>query len=961
LAKATPPAARRPCPRCDKKRLAADAVFGIVKKSHGPALAQPPAAEMSFMRRTCLPMLLLLLLVPLTAHAGANDPPDGDALFEAKIRPILTTHCVQCHGPKKQSGGLRLDARASALATTDRGTIVVPGAPEKSVLIHAVRQTGELKMPPKGKLPTDAIDALALWIKLGARWPDGKAGTASDPATLAWKTHWAFQPVRKPALPPTRDSQWPGTPIDRFILAKLEDRGLRPSAPADRRVLIRRVTFDLIGLPPTPEEVQAFVADTSASAYEKVIDRLLSSPHYGERWGRYWLDVARYADTKGYVFFEENNFPWAWTYRDYVIRAFNDDLPYDRFLMEQLAADRLALGEDRQPLTALGFLSLGGRFMNNVHDIIDDRIDVVTRGLMGLTVGCARCHDHKYDPISQQDYYALYGVFASSTEPTIPPLFQPAPATEQYAKFHKELKAREQKLTDFVKAKHAELIAGARQRVAEYLLAAHAQRDQPSTDDFMLIADTNDLNPTMIVRWQKYLERTRKTHDPIFAPWHALADLPEENWPARAVPALAKVSGNPLICRALTDHPPKKLTDVAQQYATVLHAVEKKCKESKQVPLPDAAEEQLRLVFHGPDAPPNVALLPYGDLSLLPDRASQSKLQELRKALEKWRATGPGAPPRAMVLEDLETPLDPYVFLRGNPSNRGDTVPRRLPRLLAGAQPQPFTHGSGRLELARAIASRDNPLTARVIVNRLWQYHFGRGLVTTPSDFGLRSEPPSHPELLDWLAARFMADGWSLKRMHKQMLLSSAYQQASDDRPDGRAADPDNRLLWKMSRQRLDFEATRDALLAVAGKLDRAIGGPSVQSPMAPTATRRTLYSFLDRLNMPGLFRTFDFPSPDATSPQRDNTTIAPQALFLMNHPLVMECARNVLRRPEIAAEKDAATRIERVYQLLFGRPPAAAEVALSCAYVSTGSDRQLAWERYVHALLQSNEFAWVD
>jgi hypothetical protein len=902
-----------------------------------------------------------LLVTGANAQAGADDPAAA-AFFEAKIRPLFVTHCLKCHGPTKQNAGLRFDTPARLLATGERGPVVVPGDPDKSVLIQAVRQTGELKMPPKGKLAAGEIDALAAWIKMGAPWPQTKAIGAPDVATPASQPHWAFQPVRKPPVPATRDREWAVTPIDAFVLAKLEQKGLRPSEAADRRTLLRRVTFGLIGLPPPPEEVEAFVGDPSSVAYEKAVDRLLANPHYGERWGRYWLDVARYSDTKGYVFFEENNFPWAWTYRDYVICAFNDDLPYDRFIVEQLAADRLQLGADQRPLTALGFLTLGGRFMNNVHDIIDDRIDVVTRGLMGLTVGCARCHDHKYDPLSQRDYYSLYGVFASCAEPTVPPLFQPPPATEEYAKFEKELAAHEKKLTDFVKAKHAELIAGARERVAEYLLAAHALRDQPGTDDFMLIADTNDLNPTMIVRWLKYLERTRKAKDPVFAPWHALAGLAEKEWPAAATKvAAAPERANPLVLRAVTEKPPTSLAELAKRYAEVLHAAEKKWQATKTAPLPDPAEEQLRLVFHGADAAANVALLPYGDLSLLPDRASQAKLQELRKALEKWRAGGPGAPARAMALDDLPTPVESYVFLRGNPSNRGETVPRQLPRLLTGDRDRPFKDGSGRLELARAIAHADNPLTARVLVNRLWLHHFGQGLVTTPSDFGVRSNPPSHPELLDWLAVRFVEDGWSIKKLHRLILLSRVYQQRSDDRKDGRAADPENRLLWRMNRRRLDFEGTRDALLAVAGKLDRTVGGPSVQNALAPGATRRTLYSFLDRLNVPGLFRTFDFPSPDATSPQREQTTIAPQALFLMNHPLVIECARNVLRRPEIAAEPDVEKRIDRVYRLLLGRSPAPPELQLAREYLDASGTSTTAWERYVHALLQTNEFVWID
>jgi hypothetical protein len=395
------------------------------------------------------------------------------------------------------------------------------------------------------------------------------------------KRHWAFQPVRKPALPAVRDGAWPRTSVDRFVLAKLEEKGLTPSPPADRRTLIRRATFDLLGLPPTPEEVAAFEADPAPDAYERLIDRLLASPRYGERWGRHWLDVARFADTKGYVFFEEAQFPWAWTYRDYVVRAFSDDLPYDRFLLEQLAADRLSLGKDRRPLTALGFLTLGGRFMNNAHDIIDDRIDVVTRGLLGLTVGCARCHDHKYDPISMRDYYSLYGVFASCAEPTVPPLFEDPPATPQYAAFAKEMQAREAKLKEFVKAKHDELVRSAKTRVAEYLMAAHAQRDQPTTEEFMLLADGGDLNPTMIVRYQKYLERARKGRHPVWAAWHALADLPDKDFAAQAPAVCAQLTKpdsshpvNPLVAAAFAAKPPKTLNEAAQRYGELLNAAE---------------------------------------------------------------------------------------------------------------------------------------------------------------------------------------------------------------------------------------------------------------------------------------------------------------------------------------------------------------------------------------------------
>jgi hypothetical protein len=924
------------------------------------------------MRRALL-VLLTWLLLAATAAAGGVAPEQAD-FFERRVRPILAEKCFACHGPEKQRSSLRLDSREALLRGGDRGKVIVPGDADNSPLVQAVRRTGDLKMPPKELLSPQAVEDLVAWVRMGVPWPRDKTAIGPNQGQ-PWQRHWAFQPVRKPDLPTVKDRAWAQSPIDRFILARLEAKGLTPSPPGARRTLIRRVTFDLVGLPPTPEEVATFEADTAPGAFARVVDRLLASPHYGERWGRYWLDVARYADTKGYVFFEQPEFPWAWTYRDYVIRAFNEDLPYDQFVLHQLAADRLPLGSDRRPLTALGFLSLGGHFMNNQQDILDDRIDVVTRGLLGLTVSCARCHDHKFDPIPQRDYYSLYGVFASTVEPPVPPLFEPPPRTAAYAAFDKELKVREKKLTDFVRQKHALLVGGARSRVAEYMLAAHALRNQPSTEEFMLIADGGDLNPTMLVRWKAYLDRTARRHHPVFAPWNTLAAASPAEFATKAAELAARLAGPPnparpvnlLVAEAFAGTPCKDITDAARRYGTLLNGVDKAYRQAvaargeRAVPkLPDPAEEELRQVFYGPDAPPNVPMPPLGDLHLLPDRPSQAKLQELLKALETWRATGPGAPPRAMVLEDAPAPSEARVFLRGNPNNPGEAVPRRFLSVLAGENPRPFHDGSGRLELARAIADPQNPLTARVIVNRVWLHHFGAGLVRTPSDFGLRSEPPTHPELLDWLAATFVEDGWSLKKLHRQILLSQTYQQQSVDRREGKSVDPENLLLWKMNRRRLDFEALRDSLLAVAGRLERKVGGPPVRDIMSPAATRRTVYGYLDRQNLPGLYRTFDFPSPDASSPQRDTTTVAPQALFLMNSPFVIECARNLARRSELAAEKDLACKVARLYRLLYGRRPTSEEMAVALDYVSENPSA-VAWERYGQALLLANELVFID
>jgi mono/diheme cytochrome c family protein len=687
--------------------------------------------------------------------AVAQEPTVNDRFFEARIRPVLIERCVKCHGPKKQEMGLRLDGPDGVARGSEAGLVVVAGDVEASTLIEAVRYGGATKMPPEGRLPDAVVADFESWVKQGASWPSQQAA-ASAPKLEDPRSHWAFQRVNAQAPPKFDAAFWGRSPIDSFIYSKQLQAGVSPSPAADRPTLLRRVTFDLLGLPPSPGEVEAFVADEAPGevAFAKVVDRLLANPRYGERWGRHWLDVARYADTKGYVFLEEANYPWAYTYRDYVVRAWNADLPYDQFLIEQLAADRLDQYDDQRPLAALGFLTVGGRFMNNPHDILDDRIDVVTRGLMGLTVTCARCHDHKFDPVSQQDYYALYGVFASSVEPPVPPTFEPTADTDEYRAFAAELSARESKLAEFIRAKHTELVHSARDRMDEYLRFAHEHRAQPTTEEFMQIADASDLNPVVIGRWRAALDRMRRLHDPVFAPWFALEEIESANFEHVAQETLAQLQVepqrpiNPLVAKALTSARPPTLADAARVYRDLLHANDAVVDDfSRRADLehrnerthPDAARADLWRVSHGPDAPSDVPFNPEGDLGLLPDRPSQETLKQLRTAVEQWRVSGPGAPPRAMTLVDLATPVEPRVFLRGNPNRPGASVPRRVPEILCVGTPEPFQTGSGRLELARAIVASDNPLTARVLVNRVWMHHFGTPLVATPSDFGLRT------------------------------------------------------------------------------------------------------------------------------------------------------------------------------------------------------------------------------
>jgi hypothetical protein len=935
------------------------------------------------MRLLVLMGLNLVLAGACRVAASDDVPPSPDdiAFFENKVRPILADNCFECHGPKKQEAGLRLDSRERVLKGSDNGPVVSVGEPDQSLLVAAVRRGGDVEMPPEKVLPAEAVATIEDWVRRGLPWPLDDTGTTSQTADPA--AHWAFQPIRRPALPAVQAADWPRNAVDRFILARLESAALRPAPPADRKTLIRRATFTLLGLPPTPDDVAAFEQDDSPEAFTRLIDRLLTSPRYGERWGRYWLDIARYADNKGYIFFEEPKYPWAYTYRDYVVESLNEDLPYDRFISEQLAADQLDLGDDRSRLRALGFLTVGGHFMNNVHDIQDDRIDVVTRGLMGLTVTCARCHDHKFDPVTQADYYGLYGVFRSCTEPLIPPLFTVPPDTDEYRQFDAELTKRLAALDDFIHKKHTELVTSARERVGEYLMAAYNTKDQPSTEGFMLLNEPGDLHPYVVQRWWVHLDRVKRGFDPIWSVWHEFAALPSEGFATEAAVVCERLRNrnpaepqfNALVVQAMTEPPPQTMQEVADRLANLLKETESQWAAAKQQALDNGApeppglnepgREQLRLVFHGEGSPPNIPLLSgWGFLTLLPDRPAQGEFEKLLKEVEQWSMTGAGAPARAMVLLDSTEPYQPRVFLRGNSDRPGADVDRRFPAFLDhdGA---PFTQGSGRLELARHIASPDNPLTARVLVNRVWLHHFGIGLVPTPGDFGLRCDPPSHPDLLNWLASEFMAHGWSLKWLQREILLSATWQQgaAADAATTARArdVDADNRLLWQRTARRLDFEGTRDALLAVSGRLSDALGGPPVDLFADPTPPRRTLYGFMDRLDMPNLLRTFDVPTPDTTSPQRDTTTVASQALFLMNGPWARTAAADLLNRPEVRAAMGTEERTERVYQLLFSRMPTADEQQMATAYLGTEPMEDEDWVRLIHALLLTNEFVFVD
>ena len=813
-------------------------------------------------------------------------------------------------------------------------------------------------------------------------WPSGghdlPALSAADRAGDHRATHWAYQPVTRPPLPPLGNSQSAiRNSIDAFVLARLEAANLTASPAADRRTLIRRATYDLVGLPPTPDEVEAFAADPAPDAYERLIDRLLASPHYGERWGRHWLDVARYADTKGYAFAQERKYPYSYTYRDYVIRALNDDLPYDQFVIEQLAADRLERQDGNASLAALGFLTTGRKF-NNAQDDLDDQIDATTRGLLGLTVACARCHDHKYDAIPTEDYYSLYGVFASASPPAELPLLGPQEDSEEFRKFEEDLAKLRGEMDKFAAEKHAEFLDQTRRQSADYLarVAAGTQNTLLAKLPFLSL-DPKDLRPRMIQRWQRHLDQHAKADHPVLGPWSELIKLPNENFPERAAPVLAKwqvqAAGcekgqlNPLVKAALAADAPATRMDIARIYGKLFTDAYEQWKaagasdEALGKLSPEA--RQLAELLVGKESPTDIDR---GDVRQYLNRADRNKYSELQKKVESFQATSPLAPPRAMSLVDNAQPTEPRVLVRGSPDRPGKQVPRHFLLVMTSAERQPFVKGSGRLELAEKIVAPENPLTRRVIVNRLWMHHFGEPLVATPSDFGIRCEPPSHPELLDWLASELLDSDWSLKSLHRTIMRSATYQQASLDRPECRAIDPENRLLWRANRRRLELEAVRDSLFAISGLLHEQMYGRPIELTTAPFSPRRAVYGFIDRQDLPNLFRVFDIASPDSSTPRRPRTTVPQQALFFMNSPLVVEQAQALAARPEVAGTSDSAAQIAALYRLVLARAPDAGELALGQEFLAAAEADSNAMKltpvaQLAQLLLLTNEVMYVD
>jgi hypothetical protein len=824
-----------------------------------------------------LRIVLLCLVVPWTARVAAQS--DGIEFFEQKIRPVLVERCYQCHSAEseKLKSDLRLDTAEGMRKGGKSGqAAVVPKNAAGSLLLTAISYTNsDLQMPPKKQLSGSVVADFVAWVQMGA--PDPRTNGA--PAIRRGDDHWAFKPVKAPKLPDVKDKSWPRNEIDYFILDKLEQAGLRPAPAADERTLIRRAYFTLHGLPPSAQE-----------GWDGLIDRLLASPRYGERWGRHWLDVARYSDTKGYVYSdrEEPRFVYSHTYRDWVIEALNRDLPYDQFLKLQIAADLMDC--NREDLAAMGFLTLGRRFLGVVHDIIDDRIDVLTRGTQALTVSCARCHDHKFDPISTQDYYSLYGVFQASSESIVP-----IGSTDSYPNYEKELRKRSQDLTNAFEKIREDLANHARKKTTDYLLAQKTAHLLPSEEFYEILAP-DELNPVFVRQWQQYIQR-RPNNDPVFGAWH------RQGKPAD--------SDNPLVREAL-----QKTNDLPRAYGELFVRIHKKWQDTKKL---DPDEEPLWQALYGNDAPVYPPKGSYTDQQFFFDEGGRVKLGKMLRDIDLLNITHPMAVPHAGILEDKPDPHNPRVFKRGNPVNRGEEVARQYLEVIAGKQRKPFTHGSGRLEMAEIIASPGNPLTARVLVNRIWHLHFGTGLVKSTSDFGTRADAPSHPELLDYLADRFVKEGWSIKKLHRLILNSRTWQQSSEG--SAPSIDPENRLLSRMNRQRLDLEAMHDFMLAASGELNCKMGGRGVKLFSRPSPARRAVYGYIDRQFLPSIYRTFDFANPDLHTPSRLLTTVPQQSLFFMNSPFVVERAQALT-----ASLEHDEKGVGQLYRRLFQREPSQRE-----------------------------------
>jgi cytochrome c553 len=899
-------------------------------------------------------------------------PPD---YFETRVRPILAATCYDCH-TDDEKGGLRLDSREAVLKGGESGPAIVPGDPENSLLIQAVRQMpGKPKMP-KGKAPklTEAdIAVLAEWIRAGAPWPaaaggaaPGPTATAKDkPITAEQRAFWSFQPLHATAAPAVTRTDWPRTDIDRFVLAALERAGLSPAGTADKRTLIRRATLDLTGLPPAWEEVSAFEKDDSPDAFAKAVDRLLASPQYGEHWGRLWLDIARYGEDdyrsldpmgRGY-----NPYPNAYLYRDWVIKAFNDDLPYDQFVKAQLAGDLMDEKVRVRMLPALGFLGLGPWFYDNGAveitraDERNDRVDAVSRGFLGLTVACARCHDHKYDPIPTKDYYSMAGVFLNTKYAEYP--LVPKSEVEAYTGQDKRIDKKKELLEEFLETESRQLAEALAFQSSKYMKAAWRVTGDPK-EDLSRTVEKQKLDYELLDRWVRFLAKPPRFY-PDLTKWQEMikrggtadeaATLADE-FQARLVDVMfeqktVKEENDIIKAKALPGTKKKERAKLPSDFVTNDDfcpgcGLELKSMSIEKTSLwSDVFERDMQDGVDPQQSPDKVkpALLAFRGWGLERQLSAERRayITDLRTEIETLEKKL--GPKYVFVhgVADVEKPQNLKVALRGSAYKTGDEAPRRFLSVLCPGEPAPFTSGSGRLELATAIV--EQPIAMRVIVNRLWKGHFGTGLVDTPSNFGVTGERPTNPALLEYLAQLFIDRKLSIKALHREIMLSRVYQLRTEDIAANAEKDSGNRLYWRMNRQRMTAEQIRDSVLAVAGELDLKAGGPS--APLTPLAKRRTVYGKISRYKLDQYLQLFDFPAANISAEKRFTTNVPLQRLFFMNSDFMQQYAEVLATR--VGDQPDARARITKAYRLIFGRDPVEAEIAAGLEYLATEPMKQ--------------------
>jgi hypothetical protein len=965
-------------------------LFYVLADAQSPVTSQPkaPVPEAS------PPVSQTSGIQPALATQGAvaAASPAAD-YFETRVRPILANSCYGCHAAAATSG-LRVDSLSALLKGGNSGPAIVPGSPEKSLLIQAVKQTGELKMPKGGHLKPDEIATLEDWVKMGAPWPNSSqtAVVPSGPEiTPEQKKFWSFQPVHNPPVPSVADKKWPTTELDRFVLAKLEEQGLTPVPLADKRTLIRRATYDLTGLPPTASEIEAFENDHSRQAYGNLLDRLLASSRYGERWGRHWLDVVRYGedDVRGLDPMGRGYMPWsgAYFYRDWVIQAFNDDMPYSTFVKAQLAGD-LFPPENRQKfLAGTAMLGQGPWIWDQAEpvqgraDERNERVDMVTRGLLGLTIACARCHNHKYDPILQKDYYGLIGVFASTTYNEYP--VNSTATVLAWQRKQDQLMALRKELREFTQSESEQLSEILAHESAKYMVAAWRVSGEPKMplDE---VAPRDKVDPEMLERWVNYLKTPKKQY-PFLKDWQAMVKTGGSEDEAHALGE----SFQRLVLSVMADAKKiKKENDIIKAKADVPERPERDAKPNEfetddqfcpgcNLELKTLAPEKASLwvdlflksleSLDDEHAKPGLFVFRGWGLTRRLSPEWQSHIADLNKQIEDLeKATKDSTFPFIHGVADKPKPVNVAVNLRGNPHNLGEEVPRRFPEVLSPGEIKPFRQGSGRLELAEEIVQ--SGLAARVFVNRVWKWHFGSGIVNTPDNFGKAGDPPSNPELLECLAHYFVANGMSVKKLQREIMLSSVYRLSSQDSKSNDEKDPGNRFYWRFNRQRLDAEEVRDSVLFAAGSLDlKKTGGPSAEFNDEGN-NRRTVYCQISRFRMNNFLQVFDFPNPSFTAEQRFSTIVPMQRLYFMNSSFVYRQADHLAQRVYSAGDDNA--RIRAVYQILYGRQPTTKEAQLGLNFLHTTPDLKgetitgqpsSAWKEYARVLLSSNEFEFVN